>query len=362
MLLFILVGAFAAAVKYDFQPQKRKRIVRGMAVAMFLQFIILPLIGFCVIKMFALDRVSGIMLQVLTSSPGGAYSNWWCSLFNADLMLSVASTMVSNILSVLFLPLSLLIYLNAAYGVNALEGLRWDLLLITIAVVTTAVLSGVLVSMRYIDTKPPERQERLRDRLQLGGNFAGLILIIGGFIFSSTSSDPIWDRNPTFYAANCLPPVLAMVLATVIASLPCLGLRKPERVAVVIECIFQNVGVGMAAALTLFSGSDRARAAGSPLFYGVAQAVVIPAFLVTTWKLGWTYAPANDPLWKVLRHSYQQSPIAVDDGTPSSGTPPLGASVGANKHPPADWMEFAPASLQSPRSSGIDPAAQPRGI
>ena len=49
------------------------------------------------------------MLQVVVSYPGGAYSNWWCSLFNADLMLSVASTALSTLLSAALLPLNLTI-------------------------------------------------------------------------------------------------------------------------------------------------------------------------------------------------------------------------------------------------------------
>jgi hypothetical protein len=35
--------------------------------------------------------------------------------------------------------------------------------------------------------------------------------------------------------------------------------------------------------------------------------VIIPLYLLAMWKLGWTYAPPRDPLWKVLRHSYQMN-------------------------------------------------------
>ena len=34
-------------------------------------------------------QVYGITLLIVASSPGGSYSNLWCSLFNADLALSV---------------------------------------------------------------------------------------------------------------------------------------------------------------------------------------------------------------------------------------------------------------------------------
>jgi predicted Na+-dependent transporter len=41
-----------------------------------LQFIILPFLGFVVVKVLQLDAPMGITLLVVTSSPGGSYSNW----------------------------------------------------------------------------------------------------------------------------------------------------------------------------------------------------------------------------------------------------------------------------------------------
>ncbi len=50
----------------------------------FLQFVVLPICGFLVVKFFELDRATGISILVVTSSPGGSYSNWWCSMFNGE--------------------------------------------------------------------------------------------------------------------------------------------------------------------------------------------------------------------------------------------------------------------------------------
>ena len=44
-----------------------------------LQFVVLPFLGFAVVKVAELDQVMGITLLIITSSPGGAYSNWFCS-------------------------------------------------------------------------------------------------------------------------------------------------------------------------------------------------------------------------------------------------------------------------------------------
>ena len=44
-----------------------------------------------------------------------------------------------------------------------------------------------------------------------------------------------------------------------------------------------------------------------PLYYGVVEAVAIGVWCVLSWKAGWTYAPASDPLCDVLRKSYQEA-------------------------------------------------------
>ena len=51
------------------------------------KFVVLPLLGFILVNVLALPHDIGIILLVTTSSPGGSYSNWWCSMMNADLAL-----------------------------------------------------------------------------------------------------------------------------------------------------------------------------------------------------------------------------------------------------------------------------------
>jgi len=91
---------------------------------LFLQFIVLPFIGFLCVRIFLLTPPLGLTLLVVTSSPGGSYSNWWCSIFNASLSLSVTMTAISTILSTVFLPLNLLIYANLAYSSNIVSELK----------------------------------------------------------------------------------------------------------------------------------------------------------------------------------------------------------------------------------------------
>ena len=109
--------------------------------------------------------------------------------------------------------------------------------------------------------------------------------------------------------------MLAVVLAALLGSIPRLGLSHPERVAIVIECLYQNTGIATSIAFSVFQGNDASRAAGTPLYYGVCQTIIIPGYVLLAWKLGWTLAPPSDPFLKVLTSSYQYRLEELRDGT-----------------------------------------------
>ena len=328
VILFCLVACLAATVDMTHAYARGPKLWRGVAVAMAMQFVLLPLVGFLTTRAFNMGQIEGVMLMVVVSSPGGAYSNWWCSLFNADLILSVAATACSTLLAALLLPLNLLIYLSASYGSEMVGMLRWDLLLLSIGVVTAAVATGLVASRRISRMARDERVEGLgmegggpgravmiRARFGHAGNLFGLVLIIFSVVFSSVD-EPIWDKPSHFYIEVALPAIVSLVLSSLLTTLPCLRLTRPERVAVTIECLYQNTGIATSIALSVFSGADASRAAGTPLYYGVCQTVLIPLYVLSAWQLGWTYAPRTDPLWKVVRDNYQRR-----EPTPPS-TPP----------------------------------------
>ena len=89
VLLFFLIFGMSATVDCK---NIKKQITNKFAICTGLgtQFIIMPLLGFVAVKVFSkaggngFTDAMGITLLVVTSSPGGSYSNWWCSLFNAD--------------------------------------------------------------------------------------------------------------------------------------------------------------------------------------------------------------------------------------------------------------------------------------
>jgi predicted Na+-dependent transporter len=284
ILLGLLVFGLSASVDVaSFRDKLKKK--NGILIGLACQFFLLPLIGFLTVVCFQLKEVYGITLLVVMSSPGGSYSNLWCSFFNADLALSVAMTAASTIVSAAMLPLNLLLYINLAYRTSgAANSLDWPSLFTSIGVVITAVCLGLLVSSYS--------SEEFQKRSALFGNIAGIGLITFSVIVSSRD-EPIWDKPFPFYIAIATPCVLALILALSLTSIPKCGLAKPERVAVAIETCYQNVGVATAVALSMFKGHEQSKAVGVPLYYGFIEAVILAIFCVYAWKAGWTFAPSS---------------------------------------------------------------------
>lgn len=290
-LLFLLLAGLSGSVDMD-TLRKRFRAKKSVVFGVACQFLILPFLGFSAAKAFDLDPVYGIMLITVTSSPGGAYSNWWCSVCNADLALSIAMTTCSTILSCGLTPLNMLLYSYCAYG----ERLNFNFLKLVqpVLIAAVAIGCGLTVSRLY---------PKSRWIWNIVGNVCGVLLIALN-VFVSSNDHPVWDKEPKFYACVSIPCLCSVVIALGLAKVSC-RVPGPEAVAIAVEVCYQNTGLAMAIALSSFEEDDASKAAGVPLFYAALQVLVLPIFLLLAWKLDTTYAKRNEPLWRVIFISHQ---------------------------------------------------------
>eukprot|EP00567_Pseudictyota_dubia_P005675 CAMPEP_0197443536 /NCGR_PEP_ID=MMETSP1175-20131217/9253_1 /TAXON_ID=1003142 /ORGANISM="Triceratium dubium, Strain CCMP147" /LENGTH=396 /DNA_ID=CAMNT_0042974183 /DNA_START=92 /DNA_END=1285 /DNA_ORIENTATION=- len=278
--------------------QAQLKNIKAILTGVFLQFVVLPFLGFAVVKALNMSHAMGITLLVVTSSPGGSYSNWWCSMFNADLALSVCMTCVSTFLSIVMLPVNLLIYARLAYEDDVIGSLDWKSLFISLAVVIGAIGLGLLASEKFHSHAFNVVANKL-------GNFAGIALVIFSAVVGSGGGESSGDvsRGWEFYVGVALPCVLGLIVANIVTS--CLHLAKPERVTTSIECCYQNVGIATSVALTMFEGDELVEAMGVPLFYGLVEAVVLGIYCLIAWKAGWTKSPPDTPFFTMISTSYE---------------------------------------------------------
>lgn len=318
LLLFSLVFGMSATVDMN-RLRKQLNNRDALLTGAFLQFAVLPFLGFLIVKLLRMDHPMGVTLLVLTSSPGGSYSNWWCSMFNADLALSVTMTAISTVLSIVMLPLNLYIYTTYSFEGAVVKNLDWGSLFGSLIVVIGAITGGLICSAKI-------KSYKFNRRANAVGNMAGISLILFSILVSRDDDikGDLSKRDWKFYVGVASPCVFGLIIANAITSY--FKISKPERVSVAVECCYQNVGIATSVAIAMFEGVDLGEAIDVPLYYGIVEAVVLGLYCIVAWKYGWTKAPSNEWFWVVLSNSYEvdemehrqpQSSIEVVLGAPS---------------------------------------------
>lgn len=312
-LLFILIFGMSATVDVrHLQEQVHNKVAISTGVAT--QFIIMPLLGFVAVILLnghGLTEPMAISLLIVTASPGGSYSNWWCSMFNADLALSVTMTAISTMISCIMLPANLLLYVNAAFGISSgedggrsvLDSINWLSLFVSLAIVIVAIGMGLWASFKISS----HRFNRFANRM---GSLSGVLLIVFSVVVTSLSGSneaQVWGQSWSFYVGVTAPCLVGLFIATLVAAVA--RLRKPEVISVGVECCYQNVGIATSAAVAMWSDPvERGQALCVPLFYGLMEAIVLGIYCIIGWKLGWTKAPRDEKFCVVIVTTYE-----VDD-------------------------------------------------
>jgi len=325
LLLFFLIFGLSATVNLrDLRHQltNKSAILSGIL----MQFLIMPLLGFTSILIFnrwGFSQAMGVSLLVVTASPGGSYSNMWCSLFNAELALSVAMTSISSLLSIGLLPANLFLYGYLAYGlilaedredgeeegINIVSSLDYGAIFITLGVVMGAILGGLFVGYHY-------DSNQFHKRANYFGSICGITLILfSAFLGSGGASGAetnFWSLPWSFYVGAAFPCIVGMALANLISR--SFKLSYPEVVAISIECCYQNTAIGTSVAVTMFSDpTEQAEAVSVPLFYGMVEAILICLYCIWAWKAGWTKAPADEKLCVVMIKTYEVRDSTSED-------------------------------------------------
>jgi len=321
LFLFLLVFGMSATVEVQHlrqQVHNKFAILTGLAT----QFIIMPLLGYLSVLLLMGDggftEPMAISLLIVTASPGGSYSNWWCSMFNADLALSITMTAIGTLVSSIMLPANLILYVNAAFGFgsrkaeddseggdagNVMGNIDWVSLFISLAIVIGAIATGLFASFKFSS----HRFNRFANKL---GSISGVMLVVVSALLSSLSDDKnaqIYGQPWSFYVGVAMPCIVGLFLSTVFSVIS--KLRRPEVVTVGVECCYQNVGIATSAVVSMFSDPvKRGQALCVPLFYGLVEAVVLGLYCIIAWKLGWTKAPRDDNFCTMIMATYE-----VDD-------------------------------------------------
>lgn len=300
VLIFGLVFGMAASVRRQ-SIEKHVDNVSALIIGYGLQFIILPLLGFLLVKAIELEFASGITLIILMTSPGGAFSNWCSSLFNSDLALSITMTMYSTLLGVLMVPCNVVMYSSWLFpDDDVLSYIDWLHLFLTITVVLVAGALGLYFSIRSDSFAFNLFANRI-------GNISGislLVFIVMVMIYGDNNVDIHFAGHSwMFYYGIAVPPVISLIIAT--AGGTFFSLPKPECVTVAIESSCQNSAIVVTAVLAMFQGDELKEALAVPLYYALIDGIVLILYFILMWKKGWTKAPKDEYFLTVIGTPYE---------------------------------------------------------
>lgn len=290
-ILFVLIFGMSATVDPRDVLGQFKRLT-PLVVGMSCQFVLLPLCGFATVHILQLDAAIAVPLLITVASPGGAFSNLCCSLCNADLAVSVAMTTVSTATAIAVLPLNILLFVKVLMGSSKID-VPIIGLIEPLGVVVGAVTLGMVASYCL-----PAWRSRFN---RIGGIF-GLALVLLAVCQprenTQSTGHVSWAKVIGSVSLTCFMGMLVTTAASTVVP----GISRPERIAIVIETVFQNTSIALAIAMR---EPDAIEGIAVPLMYGIMEVFFVVIYAFAAWRLGWTYASPSDNICRVLLDNYQ---------------------------------------------------------
>ena len=276
LLIFLtMVGMGLTLTTADFALVFKKPL--GVIIGVVLQFGLLPLVA------MALGRLAGFYhsypfiflgLILVASSPGGVTSNLMTYLGKGDVALSVSLTAICTVLSLLFTPLMITLYVANIpdFSIPVMEVVKTMLVLVIVPLFV-----GMLI--RWKAEKFAKKAEK---PFAILGVFALLFLIVVG-VWSNLDKFADTDRYGfTFYAIIFALTLAGMVFAAVVSKLA--RINNFQTRAISLEVGLRNASLAMTIALLLqdqigdFSSSMFFASGIFGLWMYVAGAISIFAF------------------------------------------------------------------------------------
>ncbi|PPR34455.1 MAG: Pantothenate precursors transporter PanS [Alphaproteobacteria bacterium MarineAlpha6_Bin4] len=208
-----------------------------LCLGIFLQFMIMPILGFTLVKFFNIEQIIGIGIILVGCAPGGTASNVICYLARGDVALSISLTIVSTILAVFFMPLLFLFYTGSSIEIPV-----YQMMFSIFKIVVIPVFLGVVInSIKSI------KLEKIKLCLPL---IAVLAIVVIVTIIIGSNSEEILEQGPRIFFIV----VLHNLLGIFIGFYFCRKMNYSKKISktLAIEIGMQNSGLATALAIKYF--------------------------------------------------------------------------------------------------------------
>jgi len=262
-LLSLIMFSMGLTLKVEdfFRIFKNFKIV---CLGVLLQFLIMPILGFLLVKSFNIEQIIGIGVILVGCAPGGTASNVVCYLAKGDVALSISLTVCSTILAVFFMPVLFLFYTGSNIDIPIYQ-MMFSIFKIVIIPVSLGV---ILNSISFLNL------EKMKLCLPLVAVIA-IIFIITIIIGSNTSQ--IFKYGPKIFFIVVCHNLLGIYLGFYL----CKKMNYSKKIAktLAIEVGMQNSGLATALAIKYFGSAAALAGAFFSIWHNISGPV-----LASIWK------------------------------------------------------------------------------
>lgn len=243
-LAFIMLGMGLSLTVKDF-----KNIViypKAMALGLFNQLVLLPLIAFALIQLGGLSGSFAIGLMILAACPGGATSNLISHLSKGDVALSISLTAITSFITILTIPLIVNFSIGYFGGEGSIQLPVIQTIIQIMGVTVIPVSLGMLLNKRF-----PKLSIRADKPVRIASAVLFALVLIAAILKEKESIvDFFVLAGPVTLTLNLATLLVGFFLATVFV------LPKRQRLTIAIESGIQNGTLGILIAATLLKNSE----------------------------------------------------------------------------------------------------------
>jgi BASS family bile acid:Na+ symporter len=259
----IMLGLGLSLTTQDFARVARRP--KAVAIALTCQVIVLPLICFGLVELFALPPVLAVGMMLLAASPGGTTANLYSHLFRGDVALNISLTAINSVLAVFTLP----IVVNLAIAYFAPDGDRVGLQFQKTLEVFAIVLLPVLIGM-LIRRWRPAFALRMDKPVRIGSAVILALVIIGAVI---GNWELLRDNFAALAGITSLFCVLSLTIGYFVPRM--FKVTEGESIATSFEVGIHNATLAIVVAQSVLLNTQMSL---PPAIYGVLMFFIAAAF------------------------------------------------------------------------------------
>uniref|UniRef100_H3ANG5 Solute carrier family 10 member 3 n=2 Tax=Latimeria chalumnae TaxID=7897 RepID=H3ANG5_LATCH len=224
------------------------------------QFVVMPLYGYILARIFALPKALALGLIITCSTPGGGGGYLYSLLLGGDVTLAISMTLLSTLVATGMMPLSSAIY-SRILNVHETLHVPFVKILVTLLFIAIPISTGMCIKYKL-----PKVSKFL---LHFIRPFSFILITGGIFMAYQMGASILSNVHPQIIAAGVSVPLFGLLVGY--TSARCLKLALPARRTVSIEIGVQNSLLALAVLQLSFRRLEADYASQAPFIVALSS-------------------------------------------------------------------------------------------